>query len=329
MSSTPVRLLRRADVTRCLEGADVLGAVREALVANAEGRARSPGTMSFDFGERGEAHVKGAHLEGAGEWAVKLATGFYENPRRGLPAASGLTLLASAETGAPVAIVLDGGLLTDVRTAAAGTLAIDALAPAGIGKVGIVGCGTQARVQLEQLCQRRRPGRVVAFGRDRKRAAAYASEMSERLGLEVTATDEVRAAVEGADVVLTVTPARRFLVEAEWVDDGATVVAVGSDMLGKQELEPRLLERAELLVADDPAQAAAVGELQHAPADVRERVRVLGELLAERAPGAPPPARDGLAVVDLTGLGAQDAAIASLVVERAAELDVGEQLAVD
>lgn len=324
MSAAPVRLLRRADVRRCLEGADVLGVVREALVAAAQGRVRAAGAMSFDFGERGEAHVKGAYLEGAGEWAVKLASGFYGNPRQGLPAASGMTLLASAETGVPLAIVLDGGLLTDLRTAAAGTLAIDALAPAEVERVAIVGCGTQARAQLEYLCRRRRPGRVVAYGRDRERAAAYAEEMSERLGIEVTATRDVRAAAEGAEVVLTVTAARRFLVEAEWIDQGATVVAVGADMPGKQELEPRLLERAELLVADDPAQAAEVGELQHAPADVRERARALGDVLAP-----PPPSRDGIAVVDLTGLGAQDAAIASLVAERAAELDVGEQLSLD
>jgi ornithine cyclodeaminase len=329
MSAAPVRLLRWADVRRCLEGADVLGAVREALIAAAQGRVRAAGAMSFDFGERGEAHVKGAYLEGAGEWAVKLASGFYDNPRRGLPAASGMTLLASAETGVPLAIVLDGGLLTDVRTAAAGTLAVDALAPAEVERVGIVGCGIQARVQLESLAGRRRLGRVVAYGRSGERTAAYAAEMSERLGLEVSATDEVRAAVEGAQVVLTVTPARRFLVEAEWVDAGATVVAVGADMPGKQELEPSLLERAELLVADDPAQAARVGELQHAPAEVRERARALGDLLAAPPGATHPPARDGIAVADLTGLGAQDAAIASLVAERAAELDVGEQLAVD
>jgi ornithine cyclodeaminase len=91
-----------------------------------------------------------------------------------------------------------------------------------------------------------------------------------------------------------------------------------------------LLERAELLVADDPAQAARVGELQHAPADVRDRARPLGELLADGVPGGTPaPARDGIAVADLTGLGAQDAAIATLVVERAAELGLGEPIALD
>jgi ornithine cyclodeaminase len=323
MSQPPVRLLRRDDVRRALDGADVLGAIREALVAAARGEVRSPGTMAFDFGERGEAHVKGAHLEGAGSWTVKLATGFYGNARHGLRTASGMSLLASAETGVPLAIVLDGGHLTDVRTAAAGTLAIDALAPAEVGRVAIVGCGVQARVQLESLLLRRRPAEVIAFGRGREPADRYAAEMSERLGLRVEATDEPRRAVEGADVVLTVTPSRRFLIEADWVAPGATVVAVGADMPGKQELEPRILERAALLAADDPAQAAVVGELQHSPG-LRGRVRALGELLAE-----PAPPREGTAVVDLTGLGAEDAAIAALVAERAAELDIGETIPVE
>lgn len=322
MSLPVVRLLRRADVQRCLDGADVLGAVREALIAAAQGRVRSPGAMSFDFGELGEAHIKGAFLEGSADWTVKLATGFYENPSHGLPTASGMSLLSSAETGVPKAIVLDGGHLTDVRTAAAGTLAVEALAPAELDRVGIVGCGIQARVQLERLVSRRRPGRVVAFGRDPERAGRYAAEMSERLELEVVATGEPREAVEGAQAVITVTPSRRFLVEADWLDEGATVVAVGADMPGKQELEPRVLERAELLVADDPAQAAAVGELQHAPA-LRERVRTLGDVLAA------PPRREGIAVVDLTGLGAEDAAIATLVVERAEQLGVGETIAIE
>ena len=323
MSQAPVRLLRREDVRRCLDGADVLGAVREALVAHAQGRVRAPGAMSFDFGELGEAHVKGAHLEGAADWAVKLATGFYDNPRHGLPTASGMSLVSSAETGVPRAIVLDGGHLTDVRTAAAGTLAVEALAPAELERVAVVGCGIQARAQLESLAARRRIGRALAYGRDRDRAARYAAEMSERLGIEVAATGDPRCAVEGAEVVLTVTPARRFLVEAEWLAPGATVVAVGADMPGKQELEPRTLERAALLVADDPEQAATVGELQHAPA-LRERVLALGDVLAS------PPARpEGTAVVDLTGLGAEDAAIAALVASRADELGLGETIAID
>jgi ornithine cyclodeaminase len=322
MSVPPVRLLRREDVRRCLEGSDVLGAVRAALLASARGEVRSPGTMAFDFGERGDVHVKGAHLEGTGDWTVKLATGFYGNADRGLPTVSGMSLLASAETGVPLAIVLDGGHLTDVRTAAAGTLAIEALGPAELEQVGIVGCGTQARTQLESLARTRRPGRVVAFGRDRSKAERYAAEMAERLGLEVEGTDDPRRAVEGAQVVLTVTPSRRFLVEADWVEPGATVVAVGADMPGKQELEPRLVEGAALVVSDDPEQAAAAGELQHAPG-VRERARSLGDVLAS------PPAREGVAVVDLTGLGAEDAAIASLVAARAEQLGLGETLAVE
>jgi ornithine cyclodeaminase/alanine dehydrogenase-like protein (mu-crystallin family) len=323
MSLPAVRLLRRGDVLRCLEGADLLEPVRAALIAAAEGRARTPQPMSFEFGERREAHVKGAYLEGSGDWTVKLATGFYDNAEVGLPTASGMSLLSSAETGVPTAIVLDGGLLTDVRTAAAGTLAVEALGVGDVERVAVVGCGTQARLQLESLATTRSLRRVVVFGRHRERASRCALEMSERLGLEVEATDEARAAVEAAEVVFTVTPSRRPLVEADWLEPGATVIAVGADMPGKQELAPLVLERAELLAADDPEQALALGELQHAPT-LRERARALGDLLA-----SPPRREGGVAVADLTGVGAEDAAVAALVVERAEELGVGETIAVE
>jgi len=319
-----IRLLRRKDVIEALAGADVIGAIREALIGFAQGRVRSPGSMSFDFGERGEAHVKGAYLEDGPDWTVKLATGFYENPRLGLPSASGMSLVASARTGVPESIVLDGGHLTDVRTAAAGSLAVDALAPPQVDRVAVIGCGIQARIQLEYLRRQRRPGCVVAYGRDLEKVGRYAAEMQERLGVEVVATDSVREAVAGAAVVLTVTPAQRYLVEADWLEPAATVVAVGADMPGKQELEPLVVERAELLAADDPVQATRVGELQHVRGSLG-RVCMLGELLA-----APPGPRDGgLAVVDLIGLGAEDAAIASLVAQRARQLDLGDLIVVD
>jgi ornithine cyclodeaminase len=320
-----VRLLRRGETVECLAGADVVGAVREALIASARGEAMAPASLSFDFRrQRGEAHVKGAYIEGSSDWTVKLATGFYDNPRQGLPTASGMSLVSSAGTGIPEAIILDGGHLTDVRTAAAGCLAVDALAPERVERVGVIGCGIQARIQLEYMARRRRLRQVVAFGRDRGRAERYAVEMSEGLGLEVVATGDAREAVAGAQVVVTATPSQEPLVEAAWLAPGATVVAVGADMPGKQELDPEILEQAEILVADDPAQAARIGELQHVTRSLG-RARALGDLLAN----PPGPRNGGVAVVDLTGLGAEDAAIAGLVAERARQLNLGDAIAID
>jgi ornithine cyclodeaminase/alanine dehydrogenase-like protein (mu-crystallin family) len=320
-----VRLLRKSEVLQCISPEQVVDAVREALVATARGDVVAPAPMSFDFrGARGEAHVKGAYVDGSPDWTVKVATGFYDNPQRGLPTASGLSFVSSAETGQLEAIVLDGGYLTDVRTAAAGCLAAGALAPAHVEQVGIIGCGIQARVQLEYLLLQRTPERIVAYGRNAERARAYADEMESRFGIAVTVAASAREAVDGSQLVLTVTPSEAALVESAWVGDSLAIVAVGSDMPGKQELDPEILERADLVVADDPGQAARVGELQHAPG-AAGRAGKLGELLAERS--AEPPT--GLCVADLTGLGAEDAAVAGVVARRARELGLGEALELD
>jgi ornithine cyclodeaminase len=320
-----VRILRKSDVIECISPDEVLDAVRDALVASAAGGVVAPSPMSFDFaGAHGEAHVKGAWVDGSPDWTVKLATGFYDNPSRGLPTASGLSFVSSAETGQLQAVVLDGGYLTDVRTAAAGCLAADALAPPEVEQVGIVGCGIQARVQLEYLLLRRTPERVVAYGRNPERARAYADEMGSRLGVEIVLADSVRDAVAGSQLVLTVTPSDEPLVESAAVDGEIAIVAVGSDMPGKQELDPELVERADLVVADDPAQAARVGELQHAPG-AAARAGKLGNVLAGGAGELPA----GVRIADLTGLGAEDAAVAGVVARRAERLGLGEALALD
>ncbi len=317
-----VRLLRRDDVLECVRPKEVLEVVREAIVAHATGNALAPAPLSFEFSEqRGEAHVKGAYIAGSEDWTVKLATGFYDNPSRGLPTASGLSLVSSAETGLVEAIILDGGHLTDVRTAAAGSLAADVLAADDLAEVAILGCGIQARVQLEYLLHVRRPRRIVVYGRRRDQAEAYAREMVARHGVAVEVVSSAREAVADAQLVITATPAQGPLIEDTCLRQPVVIVAVGSDMPGKQELDPAILDRAELVAADDPGQSSRVGELQHAPAAL-ERARFLGEVL--EAPPAKPP--DGIRVADLTGLGAEDAAVAGLVARRAHERGLGEPI---
>ena len=320
-----VRVLRRSDVIRCLAAQEVLDAVREALVAVARGQVTAPAPMSFGFPRaRGEAHVKGAYLEGSSDWAVKVATGFYGNRSLGLPTSAGLSLVCSGHTGLVHTVVADGGHLTDVRTGAAGALAATAFTRRRIRRVGIVGTGLQARVQLEYLLHVRQVGEVVAFGRDRARADSYAAQMNARFGVGVRIAADLREVVDGSELVITATPSERPLIRADWVRGPTAFVAVGSDMPAKQELDAALLECAEMLVADDPGQAMAVGELHHAP-EAAARAGWLGELLAD--PNSQ--ALDGIRIADLTGLGAEDAAVAGVVARRARELGLGELIELD
>jgi ornithine cyclodeaminase len=124
--------------------------------------------------------------------------------------------------------------------------------------------------------------------------------------------------VRGADIVITTTPSRTALVEPDWLDAGTHVTAVGSDEPDKQELAPEILARARVIAVDDRGQAARFGELHHAiecGVHTAEDVVTLGELLEGVARGRVD--ADDITVADLTGVGVQDAAVASLVMREA------------
>jgi ornithine cyclodeaminase len=317
-------LLTEAEIRELVTPALALDAVREAFVRYARGEAIVPAVVHMDVENgRGEIHVKGAYVQGASTWCVKAASAFSDNPQRGLPAATGVSLALSATTGFLSAVLLDNGYLTDLRTGAAGALAADLLAPDGLQRVLIVGAGAQARYQLEALLGVRWPREVTVFARSARQAQEYAREMSGAHDLLVTVSDSLAEAVQAADVVITTTPSRSPLICAEWLRPGVHITAMGSDLPGKQELESAVLARADVVVADDVAQAATQGELQHALGDgaiTRESVMALGDLAAG-ARGRRDP--HDITVADLTGVGVQDAAVADLVVQRALESGAG------
>lgn len=295
-----------------VDRATALGAAERAFRALAGGEAVVPAPMGIEIPESsGEVHVKGAWIRGSPVLAVKVATGFYRNPERGLPTGSGLVLVLDAGTGFPLGLLEDGGYLTELRTGAAGALAVRHLAPDPLSRVAVVGTGVQARFQLRAISEVRRIGSVAAWSPGADGRTRYAEEMNDTLGMEVEAAADVEDAVRGADLIVTVTPSREPLVRSRWVGDRATVLAVGSDGPGKQELEAALLGRADKVVVDDLDQCARLGELQHALAEgrlAREEVHAtLGEVVAGSRPGRE---GDELIVCDLTGVGAQDAAIA-------------------
>jgi ornithine cyclodeaminase len=271
--------------------------------------------MGFDFEEAGgEVHVKGAYLKGSPIFAVKLASGFYRNPDLGLPVSSGLVLVFDASNGFPLLLLHDNAYLTELRTAAAGALATRLLAPERIGKMAMVGTGSQARYQLRAIARVKPPGRVSAWSPRPEHRDRYAEEMTEALGIQVSSATSVKEALEDADLVVTVTPARKPVVEASFVKAGATILAVGSDGPDKQELEVEVLERADKIVADKLSQCAELGEIHHALEAGRLTEKdvygELGDIVVGRLAGR----EDGeLIVCDLTGVGAQDAALAEVV----------------
>jgi ornithine cyclodeaminase len=296
---------------------EALGAVEAAFRALAEGRVRQPAPLGLEIPEsRGEVHVKGAHLQGEPVFAIKVASGFYDNPGHGLPTGSGLVLVFDAATGFPLALLQDNGYLTEMRTGAAGALATRLLAPASLERVAVLGTGVQARYQVRAIAGVRRWTETVAWSPTPEHVAAYCREMEAAMDVPFRGAASAQAAVEGADLVISVTPARQPILHGAWLAPHATVVAVGSDGPGKQELAVDVLARADRVVADHRDQCLRLGEVHHAAAAgvlAPESVDELGAVVTGQRPG-----REGneLIVCDLTGVGAQDAAMAAAAWKR-------------
>ncbi|NDQ56669.1 MAG: ornithine cyclodeaminase family protein [Acidipila sp.] len=334
-----VLLLREPEIRELLDPAACIDAVEKAFIAYSTGRAELPVVLHLHVPENhGEIHIKAGHLHGAAVYAVKIVSGFPGDAAQGVPAMNGMVVVFDANTGAPAAFLLDNGYITELRTAAAGSLAAKHLARREVRSVAVVGSGSQARYQIESLALVRSFREVRIWGRHRDRAERCAKDLATRfqgghsglaVGCQFAAAPSVREALAGADIIITVTSSREPLVGAEWLAPGSTVIAVGSDNPEKQELDVDVLARADRIVADSLPQCLRLGEIHHAVergAIVKEKVAAeIGQIAAGLKPGRQSEAE--IIVCDLTGVGVQDVAAAALVYQRAILAGRGEKIA--
>ncbi|MDT8344230.1 MAG: ectoine utilization protein EutC [Thermohalobaculum sp.] len=325
-----IRIATEADLRAAVRlDAAAVDCVEQAFAALARGGVVMPPILRLDIpAANGEVDVKTAYIPGVPSFAIKISPGFFDNPKLGLPSVNGLVTLFSATTGLLEAVLLDNGYLTDVRTAAAGAIAARHLARADASTACIIGAGVQAGLQLEALTLVRPITRATLWARDAARARAKAAELTARLGIEVAAATDPRAAVGAADIVVTTTPSTTPLVMADWLRPGQHVTAMGSDAEHKNELDPAAIARADLYVADSLAQTRRLGELHHALAagTVADDTGFaeLGRIVTGQMPGRTAPGQ--ITVCDLTGTGVQDTAIATYAMSRLAAAGAGTDL---
>ena len=274
---------------------------------------------------KGEWEVMPSYIEEPEAAACKWVSIREDNAKYDLPAVFSILIYTHPETGFPLAIC-DGSFHTLMRTGASAAVSAKwlarkdskVLAILGTGSVGegtLATCDTVFAWDEVRIWSRTQASRRPLSRRARRRSTRTCGSVG---------TTDVRAAVEGADVIVTGTHARRWLVDDAWVKPGAHIAALGADLKGEQELDPRILQRARVFV-DDIRQCREDGEINVALAEglitEDDVAGEIGKVIAGQLEGRQ--SDDQVTVFDSTGIALQDSATVPLEYERAVAAGVG------
>ena len=301
------------EIKKIVADIDVVSAMEEGFVQYSNGNTVVPpvGELLFEK-PKGDAHIKYGYIKNDDYYVIKIASGFYDNPKIGLPSSQGLMLLFDQKTGVPKGVLLDEGYLTDIRTAAAGALAAKYFAPKNIKAVGIIGTGIQAKLQLQYLQKHTPCTNVWLWGRNKENVAKFVKELGADFDINIAKNPSEVA--KNSNLIVTTTPSEVALLKAEDIQQGTHITAVGSDTEHKQELESELLKKASIVIADSIPQSKSRGEIYRAVKDgaiAESSVIELGTAIQNSA--LQRLNDEQITVVDLTGVAVQDIMITKAV----------------
>ena len=311
--------LNKKEIMELFSFEKAVNLIQSAYIASANGKVQTAEVVHLGFPKaNGDCHIKSGHIADTASYVIKIASGFYDNPSKGLASSNGMMLAFSATTGETVAILRDEGWLTDMRTAIGGALATRALACASASKVLLIGTGIQAKMQAQCLAKLM-PKRALSFriwGRNATAARTTAGELAKQ-GLEIKGVSTLEKEVGTADIIITTTPSTTPLFANDLVRRGTHVTAIGADSPGKQELPTGLVTSASLRVCDIARQSLEHGEFQTASkVEPSLDVTELGHILSGTHSGRH--SDNEITVADLTGIAAQDIAITQAIIDAAA-----------
>lgn len=230
---------------------------------------------------------------------------------------------------AELVALLDGNSITGFRTAATSALAVDLLSTAGELDVAVIGSGFEARKHVEALAAVRALSTVRVFSPREESRARFATDLR-HTAASVEPSSSPEAAVSAASVVICA--ARSYdetpTLHGSWLQPGSTVVSIGSTLREQREVDPRTIERADVVVADMVDEVLHdTGDLIAATAagiDVSDRIHSLADVVAGRVSGRDDP--EQIVLYKSVGSAVQDLAVASMCVEAAEKAGIGADL---
>jgi ornithine cyclodeaminase/alanine dehydrogenase len=323
MSERELLYLSHADVVAIdLAMPEILEALETAFREHGEGRAEMPPKPGIHPGGGDNfIHAMPAYIPALESAGVKWVSGFPGNQHQGLPYINGLLILNAPATGMPLAI-MDCVWITGARTGAATALSAKFLARSGSSVVGVLGCGVQARTNLEGLKAVFPLQTVKAYDLHPEVSETYALEMATRFGIEGIAVSSPEEAVRGCDIVVTAGPILKTphaTIRAGWLDEGAFASLVDFDSYW----HPEAIAEVDKFCTDDTPQLRfyqGEGYFQQIPAVHAD----LGELVTGRKPGRESP--EERTMTANLGMALDDMAVAPLIYAKAMQKGIGVRL---
>jgi alanine dehydrogenase len=324
-----IRILSREDVQQALPMGQAIEAMKAAFAQLSTGRADVPLRAALEVPRHnGVTLFMPGYLADDDQMAVKIVSVFNDNPTKGLPLIHALVVVVDATTGRPAA-VMDGTVLTALRTGAASGAATDLLARRDVRTAAVFGAGAQGRTQLEAICAVRPIREARVYDVAPEQAVAYADEMSQRLSLPVRVAETPAGAVRQADVICTATTSSSPVFEDGDVRPGTHINAVGAYTPHMQEVPAETVLRARVVIDHREASLAEAGDLliplgQGLMTEAHIYAE-LGEIVAGRKPGRASP--EEITLFKSVGVAVQDVAAAGAVLEAARRLGLGTEVA--
>ena len=307
-------VLSLSEIKDLLFDSSLLPIIEKGFVALSSKKAVVPPVGELLFEKPvGETHIKYGYIKQEHYYVIKVASGFYENPKMGLNSSQGVILVFSQKTGELAAVLLDEGYLTDVRTAIASMITLKYLAPKKVDYIGIIGTGIQAQLQVKYLHLVSDCKRIIVWGRNKEKAEAFKEKFKDE-DVAISIANSIDELTEKATVIITTTPATNPLLKAHQIKKGTHITAIGSDTSQKIELSPELIKNADVLVSDSIEQSKTRGEFFRArQKDCLNESKLieLGDLIQNPTLGRKN--NQQITIADLTGVAVQDIMIANAV----------------
>ena len=332
----PIKVLKMEETMELLQMGKVIETVKEVYCAKSLGNTEVFPLVFQEFEhDKAEMDIKSGWMKKDEIFGLKVVSWFADNEKKKIPSVLGTIMVFDAKTGAPKGVV-DGTYITGVRTGACGAIGAKLLAREDSKKLFILGAGNQAAYQIAASLilfpgiEEVRVADMLSLENAKNFVRRLPDRLREEFDIDASrvvfeATNDLANAIPMSDIVITVTPSYEPVIKKEWVKPGTHFSCIGSDMSGKEEIDPEIFRGARVFVDDIP-QCLNVGEIEIPvkkgvikEADIAGEI---GDILAGKAEGRQND--DQITIFDATGVALLDLATALLALKEAEKKNIGQ-----